>query len=509
MIVSRWVRGWVLFAALPLAGCGGWVDVDTAGSGGTSGAGGRWGATGGSTGSSGAPTQVPAGYGFYVIPGSLQAGDNAADFDSRARLVSENGSLVVGTTSVAPAPSPGLPRGADDQVYHGELRYFYWTSASGTQPWEGHTPSCLSGDGSAIFSTAGVSEDGDTLSFTRWTSEGGFQDLGASGSYEAAGMGWCSYDGQRAGGSFWKRAPVKSTSDIRAVLWADGRWDNQVNPVLPTSEVPDGAFGWVSPVGSVSIVTSYGSPNHIYWADGDAALELLVQPGSCIAQPASRDGKVVVSFCEVEDGFEVYRWTADTREFARMGELGWPDHANVKSADGSALAASSGNQLAYLKDGTTTVATADGDLSVLGVSDDGSQVYLQQGSQALRWSEATGFVALEPLSELPCTLLSYPGSEGPRFPEGLAVGLSSAASDDASELVPSECAWARSRAVLWDSRGVRDIQAELTAAGVDLQGVELHRADRVWSTSGVRIMGTGNLASGALRTWIAELPARE
>jgi hypothetical protein len=459
-------------------------------------------------GSSGAPTQGPAGYGFYVIPGLLQAGDNAADFDSRARLVSENGLLVVGTTSVAPAPSPGLPRGADDQVYRDDQRYFYWTPASGTQPWEGQTPSCLSGDGSTIFSAASVSAGNDSLAFTRWTREGGFQVLGASDSYESAGMDWCSYDGQRAGGFFWKRAPTKSPSDIRAVLWADGRWDNQVNPILPTSQVPDGAFGWVSPVGSVSIVTSYGSPNHVYWADGDADLELLVQPGSCMAQPASRDGKVVLSFCEVENGFEVYRWTAETREFARMGELDWPDSANVKSADGNALAASSDNQFAYLKDGTTIVATVEGGVSVLGLSDDGSQVYVQQESQALRWSEAAGFVALEPLSELPCTLLSYPGTDGPRFPEGLAVGLSSAASDP-SDLVPTECAWARSRAVLWDSRGARDIEAELTAAGVDLQGVELHRADRVWSTSGVRIMGTGNLANGALRTWIAELPARE
>jgi hypothetical protein len=443
----------------------------------------------------------------------LPAGANAADFDSRARMVSENGLLVIGTTSMVPLPSPGIARGPDDQVYNGDLQYFYWTPTSGTQPWggtqpwEGHTPSCLSGDGSAIFSTAGVSADNDTLTFTRWTPEGGFQVIGASDLSDAAGLDWCSYDGQRAGGYFWKRAPVKSPSDIHAVLWADGRWDNQVNPILPTSQVPDGAFGWVSPVGSVSIVSSYGS-NHVYWADGDAALELLVQPGGCMAQPASRDGKVVVSFCEVEDGYEVYRWTADTREFVRMGELGWPDYANVKSADGSALAASYGNQLAYLKDGTTIVATADGGVSALGVSDDGSQVYVQQDSQAVRWSETAGFVALEPLSELPCTLLSYPGTDGPRFPEGLAVGLSSAASDP-SDLVPTECAWARSRAVLWDAQGARDIQAELTAAGVDLQGVELHRADRVWSTSGVRIMGTGNLANGALRTWIAELPARE
>jgi hypothetical protein len=460
-------------------------------------------------GSSGAPTPAPAGYGFYVIPGSLQDGDNGADFDSRARMVSENGLLVVGTTSVVPAPSPGVPRGADDQVYRDELRYFYWTPASGTQPWEGPTPSCLSGDGSAIFSTAGVNAGNEPLAFTRWTREGGFQVIGTRDPSEAAGMDWCSYDGQRAGGYFWKRAPAKSTSDIRAVLWAEGRWDNQVNPILPTAQVPDGAFGWVSPVGSVSIVTSYGSPNRVYWADGNAELELLVQPGSCIAQAGSRDGKVVVSFCEVEGGYEVYRWTAETREFGGMGQLGWPDYANVKSADGSALAASSGNQLAYLKDGTTIVATTDGDLSALGVSDDGAQVYVQQESQALRWSEAAGFVALEPLSELPCTLLSYPGTDGPRFPEGLAVGLSSAASDDPSDLVPTECAWARSRAVLWDSRGARDIEAELTSAGVDLQGVELHRADRVWSTSGVRIMGTGNLANGALRTWIAELPARE
>jgi hypothetical protein len=459
-------------------------------------------------GSSGAPTQVPAGYGFYVIPGSLQAGENAADFDSRARMVSENGLLVVGTTSVVPAPLPGLPRGADDQVYPAEARYFYWTPASGTQPWEGETPSCLSGDGSAIFSTAGDSRYNEPLAFTRWTPEGGFQVLGPSDSYESAGLTACSYDGQRAGGSFWKRTPAQSTSDIRPVLWADGRWDNQVNAVLPTSQVPDGAWGWVSSVGSVSIVTGYGTPNHVYWADGDAALELLVQPGSCMAQPGSRDGKVVFSFCEVEGGYEVYRWTADTREFARMGELG-SDYASEKSADGSALAASSGNQLAYLKDGTTIFATADDHLEVLGVSDNGSHVYVQQGSQALRWSEAAGFVALEPLSDLPCTLLTYPGIEGSWSSEGLAVGLSSAASDDPSDLIASECAWARSRAVLWDSGGARDIAAELTAAGIDLQGVELHRADRVWSASGVRIMGTGNLANGALRTWIAELPARE
>jgi hypothetical protein len=86
----------------------------------------------------------------------------------------------------------------------------------------------------------------------------------------------------------------------------------------------------------------------------------------------------------------------------------------------------------------------------------------------------------------------------------LAAGLSST---DLEPGTPS-CGWSKSRAVVWDALGVRDIAAELSAVGVNLQGIELRRAERVWAGSSIRVMGAGELSNGARRTWFAELPAR-
>jgi hypothetical protein len=63
--------------------------------------------------------------------------------------------------------------------------------------------------------------------------------------------------------------------------------------------------------------------------------------------------------------------------------------------------------------------------------------------------------------------------------------------------------------VLWDCQGVRDLAAELTAAGVDLQGTWLYNPVRVWSGTSIMIVGYG-LANGVsdTRAWIAWLPNR-
>lgn len=500
MMSGRWVRRVVMsVAVLPQVGCGGWVDVDTG-----QGDGGSGGSASGASGSAGASTPAD-GYDLYAIPGTVMPGEDPKQFDIVASQVSENGELIVGTTWHLPdsLEPPSVLGDVERSVgQDADARYFYWTAGTGAQPWTGpHSSLTLSGDGSTIFTYVDASAAHETLGFRRWTLEDGFQDIGGA-SYVGTDLSASSYDGKRAAGSFGYTGAA-GQHPLRAVFWEQGRWSDQVIDASET--IAEAAFGWVSPEGSVSTVTSYGTPNHLYWAEGDDELELITQPASdCIANPASRDGRVVISFCSKRGGNDVYRWTAETRTFVSMGELPWTDWANATNPDGSALAAVNGSRLAYLKGGTTVLTTADAAIQVMGLNDDGSRVYLQQDNRATLWTESAGFAPLESLASLPCTKLSYPGNQVPGFPGNLAAGLSS------TDLEPGSlgCGWSKSRAVVWDELGVRDIAAELRAAGVSLQGMELRRAERVWAGSSIRVMGAGELANGARRSWFAELPAR-
>jgi hypothetical protein len=62
--------------------------------------------------------------------------------------------------------------------------------------------------------------------------------------------------------------------------------------------------------------------------------------------------------------------------------------------------------------------------------------------------------------------------------------------------------------VLWDCRGTRDIAGELTAAGVDLQGMQLgwgETVNYVWSGASIMMVYEGTTYHPP---WIAWLPDR-
>lgn len=507
MTIGWRTKGGVPIATLlSLVGCsGGWVDVSTEqperSVGGTSGSAGE---------SSGAPTQADPRYSFAVVPGAIVEGDDQRKLDIVARAVSDNGELIFGTMST-PIPTPSSVEELVDFAPAGlgvrsvEARRFYWTRELGARLWERDAdPQCLSGDGSAMFTFAESGPGNTAGGLLRWSKDEGFRIIATAESQPDLGIQSCSYDGKRAAGY---RGPAGL--GMHGWLWAEGQWNDEVNVIDADDSAPDSAFGWVSPRGSVSVVTNYGSPTSLYWSGGAGELELLSQPHpDCAARPASRDGRVIVSFCSDDSGRHVYRWTSDTRVFESMGVLQEADVVTETSPDGSALAGTADNRLTYLKAGTTLRDVASDPLEVRGLSEDGSVVYLQQFGEipnALSWTSSDGFQALESLPGRPCTELSFPDFRGARIVDGMAVGVS-ATNDDS---VTQSCDWSTSRAVLWDSHGVRDIAAELKAAGVDLHGITLHVAERVWTGARIKVTGVGQLASGLLRSWIAELPPRD
>jgi len=115
-------------------------------------------------------------------------------------------------------------------------------------------------------------------------------------------------------------------------------------------------------------------------------------------------------------------------------------------------------------------------------------------SEAFRWSATAGFALLAPL-------------------EGHEISTVTAASQDGAVLAgvsrsPTASPTAtRSRVVLWDCLGTRDIAAELTAAGIDLQDMDLGwgGVDHVWSGPSIMLVHQGTTYHPP---WIAWLPDR-
>jgi hypothetical protein len=502
-----WVKGGVPSAMLvALSGCGGWVDVSTeqqAGGGSSS---------GGAGGRAGAPTERDPRYDFFVMPGIVAEGEDPKTLDFVTRAVSENGALVFGTAAQTLQPIPGFedlaPSAAHSNTYVQPSRYYYWTPESGTQPWERDwEPDCVSGDGSAAFIHIRTGPENSAAGLERWTKEGGFETVVDAPSQPGLGTHYCSYDGARAAG--YVGTVGTPTSLMRAWVSDQGRKE-PFNVIDSADGAPDSAFGFVGDRGAVSIATSYGSPNNLYWAEGDEALALLPQPAlTCSARPASRDGRVIISACPEDEGTHLYRWTPETRRFDSFWNLPKDDLSSVSySADGTTIVTVSGNRLSHFNGDAVALDAAPDHIEVMALSENGDAVYLQQAGsihKALRWTRGGGFQDLGGLNGLPCTDITFADINGARVADGMVVGSSSSVDDSGVQ----SCGWKKSRAVLWDAQGPRDIATELERAGVDLEGLSLKRADYVWSGPRVRVMGIGQLPSGVVRSFVAELPPRD
>ncbi|HKY38330.1 MAG TPA: hypothetical protein VJN18_20445 [Polyangiaceae bacterium] len=454
---------------------------------------------------------------FIVIPGSLTAGEDPNDFATFAARVSDDGRLVLGGT--IDISGNDFCQRARCVTYLGDGRLFSWTRETGSQPWAGVgvEAACLSADGSVVFAPKAV-VSGNYEGFARWTQSGGFANISGRSDYPASSFWSCSSDGRAAGGNYWPGAVSAFPSPV---LWKADRWDGQAIPVTSTLQIPGAKVAWVLSDGLVLIIAQAPGPPYsnedVYRIEGDAEpVKLPHPPGSACRLVLMRGLPTSILFwnCGTQSPFTIYRWSAATDQFLPVGEDSGRWYGI--SDDGSAVLSVADDSFTYWKDNESVVIDiAPETVQPLGLSSDGHIVYFNlvendgspsARSTAMRWTPSGGFEPLGALPGLAWTELvpPYSNHERPRFPEGLAVGSAAPSYPRALGYTDST----QMRAVLWDALGARDIAAELEAAGVDLQGLKLRAAERVFAGSPIRVMGWAQLPSGAERAFIAALPTR-
>jgi hypothetical protein len=176
--------------------------------------------------------------------------------------------------------------------------------------------------------------------------------------------------------------------------------------------------------------------------------------GSGTYLDTTRDGKVAMGGNGTDT---LYRWTADSGELQLKPTPGVIDlaHWSLSMKQGSLSA-----------DGTTVYGTL--------TSTDPQPIPEIVVTKSFLWSTTMGFVPDAPNPPLSVGVSGQPGS---------------------------------SDALVWDCQGMRDIVQELTADGVDLQGVLLDEPIRAWSGDRIMIVGRGSIGNDE-RTWVAWLPQR-
>jgi len=116
--------------------------------------------------------------------------------------------------------------------------------------------------------------------------------------------------------------------------------------------------------------------------------------------------------------------------------------------------------------------------------------------QAFRWSVGEGFVPLLPLAGHDVSAVTAASPDGSVLAGVSRSGMGSVDSKSA-------------RTVVWDCQGPRDVAAELTAAGVDLHGVDLGWGEEVWrvwsGATDIVVVYDGTLYHSP---WIVWLPRR-
>jgi hypothetical protein len=243
----------------------------------------------------------------------------------------------------------------------------------------------------------------------------------------------------------------------------------------------------------------------------------------CGVSALSRDGTAAFGSCSdptaaVPGPSKAFRWTAasgmvplgenayyhDTTPDGRVA-MGRDDTANVlhrwTAETGDVVLDPSGSALDPARYAIS--------MTMGSLSDDGGSAYGEAGridfqpgpdeqtpQDAFVWSTSRGFVLLDTLPGYDVSTIDGAAPDG-----SVQVGTVATRIGNPAPL-PTV-------GVLWDCQGVRDIAGELTAAGVDLQGIWLYDPVRVWSGASIMIVGYG-LANGFsdTRAWIAWLPNR-
>ena len=495
-------------AAAGGAGTGG--GAAAAGGGGIGGSG----PTGGTGGAAGSGSDLPR---FVVIGRVDPSGSPRASrwYSIVLNGASDDGSVLVGSstfTDTATSTTGGVN--------------FYWTEASGVvrlvppstpprkpDPWPHVSP-----DGTAIF---GLYDGG----VYRWTKQAG---------YEFFALSWppgelaFSRDGTVAWGwSFRWRPGDGLVSFSMLPAWSANGYPNL--RLCGSCSGLDTASSEFSDDGKI-VAGSYQPssapgpqlvPGFI-WSEPGTFVELGPMPGTsaCWVGALSRDGTTAFGGCAQDPSSQpmAFRWTAATG-MVPIGPTGDDLYYTDTTRDGRVAMGRNGiNTLARwtadagavrLQPSSNTIDPARYSLgmTVGSLSDDGGAIYgratrtdFQPGFEeerpedAFRWSVADGFVLLSPLPGHDIATINAAARDG-----SVHVGVSRMRRGNPGDVAQ--------KTVVWDCRGIRDIEAELAAGGINLQGGGLVDVVRVWSGASIMIVGYG-VVSGVACAWIAWLPRR-
>jgi hypothetical protein len=492
------------------------------GSGGAPGPGGASG-SGNAGGAGGTDSTLGAARLLFLDPvdpsGSLQSD---REYTVTVTGASDDGSLLAGTASFG-----------NLNLWPATGANFYWTARSGVvkldQPAAGSVdPSPrVSPDGTVIY---GWYHGGDTGVY-QWSPSPGYRlvSFGAGVSIDP-GSALISADGNvalgaesgGAGGIFrWR-----SGNGLVELSSLPGWPATAVYGVLDVSgsgvQSPSSDDGSLIAAYTQRMSGDFVLTSPFLWTDAVWRVDVgLTGFDSCGITAVSRDGSAAVGACfntgvtAISDRSTAFRWTAATGTVS----LG-PGFYSEISADGGVAVggAESGALFRWTaQSGAVTLqpppSTLDpahwslqitpGSLSSDGQTFHGSArridfqptVDQEIPSQAFRWSATEGFVVLAPLAGNDVSAVTAAARDG-----SVLVGVSRSTIGSASSSLP--------RAALWDCRGTRDIAGELTAAGVDLHGMQLgwgETVNYVWSGASIMMVYEGTTYHPP---WIAWLPNR-
>lgn len=532
----RWLGTAILGTAV--VGCGGWVELETSGGGGspTGGAGnmalGGTGALpstneggGANSAAGGNPTSGGGGGGSGAVPRFVAlaapeplnwpAGVPRTDLTWSGSSSIDAGNLqegaLVGTMTYC------FKRPLDSGSCDFTTREpFVWTEAGGAVPL--HDLGDVADPAATTFYANYVSADGATVvgsfagetgapfGFFRWTKEGGGASLGEPPDVDGGGAFFVSKDGKVIAG-----VAKRMKADTSQFIWTE----------TTGFQLLDAALGWpanaeivaISEDGTTLLAQTVGDGPTLYrWTieSGAEPLGTLEGRSSCTVGRAAADLNTVFGHCSNPSDYTApavaFRWRdaegmvalteQETGAACQMGALAVA--ADGASVLGTALCGSSDGEWRWAKwslDAGVTVFAETAPFELAGVSDDATVLFGNlsvgghPGGQAFTWNGAPAIAELSGLATTDSTWIFDSDADGAIF-----AGQSG---------VPNY----PGTAVLWDESGIVDVGAALTAAGVSLNGVELQAASRVASRAGVTLVqGVANSRENR-GVWFAWLSA--
>lgn len=537
----RWLGTSVFGTAIfgtAVVGCGGWVELETSGGGGSSaGAAGNMAVTG----TAGLPSNNEgrgASSGAGGNPSS--AGGSGAGAVSRFVALTapepQNWPTGVARTDLTWSGSSSIDAGnLEEGALVGTMTYcfkrpldsgscdfttsepFVWTEADGAVPL--HDLGLVNDPAASTFYGNYVSADGATVvgsfsggpgqvasfGFFRWTKEGGAVSLGEPADTDGGGTFFVSKDGKVVAG-----VAKRMKADTSQFIWTE----------TGGFQLLDAALGWpanaeiaaISEDGGTLLAQTIGvEPRLLYtWTieTGAESLGALAGLPTCDFGRATKDLTTVFGQCSDPTNYTApgvaFRWTEaegmvalteqETGVACQMGVIAVA--ADGASALGTANCGGASDDWHWAKWSVATGVTQFAQrawFDLAGVSEDARVLFgnLSGGGQprAFTWDGAPAIAELAGLATTDSTWVFDSDAGGTIF-----------AGQSGLPNYPGT-------AVLWDESGVVDVGAALATLGVSLNGVELQAAARVASRDGVTLVqGVANSRENR-GVWFAWLSA--